>query len=36
VFLTEDAGGDLEDFDYINLKDFFGKMDHVLEQFEKA
>ncbi|MHB8069821.1 MAG: type II toxin-antitoxin system RelE/ParE family toxin [Desulfobaccales bacterium] len=37
VFLTDDAARDLEDLcDYINLHDVPGKVDHVLEQLEKA
>jgi len=37
VFLTDDATHDLEDLcDYIDRHDVPGKVDHVLEQFEKA
>ena len=37
VLLTDDAAHDLEDLcDYINLHDVPGKVDHVLEQLEKA
>lgn len=37
VLLTDDAARDLEDLlDYINLHDAPGKVDHVLEQIEKA
>ena len=37
VLLTDDAARDLEDlFDYIDLHDVPGKVDHVLEQIEKA
>ncbi len=37
VFLTGDAARDLEDlYDYIELHDVPGNVDHVLEQVEKA